>query len=383
MFFSYLKLNILRLLKLLPGVMVMCLLLLLAIGLMGTAILRGDASKEEKQKIVIGLVGDTKASYLGLGIDAISKLDSSRYAVDFVEMEKAEAEKKLKLGQITGYAVIPDGYVDGLNQGVYLPIDFYCCNNYGMASQLVGEFTDVLSRVMSESIAAVIATGEIAVTAGEDFGKVTDNMLFKHLGIILNREDLFLVNELGAGYNLSFFRYMPYALFVLFLLVVQMTFAPFYCNRRDSVSRLLASKALNYYYQILAEYVPVFCGVLIISFLAGIGGLAAGLLGPTIFVTLFPICFCISAVSFFMYEISRDFLSASLVQCMWAVLMGMLSGCFFPVERAPFFLYPAEAIKLLCMGAQGKFAFLACVSLLVTGTTFLLISVLIRGRKRV
>ena len=83
-FLSQLK----RIKRVLPAIMIMTLLLVGCILLIAGGMLQSDSSSEKKQKVQVGLVGDISGSYLGFGITALQHLDSSRFAIEFIEMEE-------------------------------------------------------------------------------------------------------------------------------------------------------------------------------------------------------------------------------------------------------------------------------------------------------
>ena len=84
---SYLLLQLKRGLKLMPQVLIVTLLLALCAVLAGLMLSDLDEADGAKQKIEIGVVGDTKDTYLNIGLYALEHLDSSRFSVRLQTME--------------------------------------------------------------------------------------------------------------------------------------------------------------------------------------------------------------------------------------------------------------------------------------------------------
>ena len=80
--------------------LVLSLILFAALGCIILTLTNADSKREDKQKITIGIVGDSSISYLGFGIQAIQTIDSSRFVVTLEEMEEEQARRLLKKGEI-------------------------------------------------------------------------------------------------------------------------------------------------------------------------------------------------------------------------------------------------------------------------------------------
>jgi len=116
-----------------------------------------DDSKEEEQKINVGIVGDPKDSYIGMGITALDRLDSSRYSIEFVKLSEKEAKQNLEKSQIAGYIIITDEFLEALGRGEHEKLKFVSRYNPGLADSILKEITDVVSVTLFNSERAIYA----------------------------------------------------------------------------------------------------------------------------------------------------------------------------------------------------------------------------------
>ena len=98
---KYLRLQIKRAFKIYPSILIITLLTLANIVLTTTVILHQNSNKGQT-KIQLGIVGDTSESYLGIGINALQSFDSSRFSINFIEMDEETAKKSLINREISG-----------------------------------------------------------------------------------------------------------------------------------------------------------------------------------------------------------------------------------------------------------------------------------------
>ena len=192
-FKAYVFLQLKRVYKMFPFVFCMTLLLMAAIGLLAFSMQRTDADSERKTKLRIALVGNVEESYLGFGITAIQKIDSSRYVIDLPTMTEEEAKKQLKQGKLTAYAVIPDGFIDSVNMGENKQIR-YAANNESTAigAIMIHELLDMISKAVTESQNAIYGTQHFLIEneMWDVYTEKVNELYLDLVAIILNRTDL-------------------------------------------------------------------------------------------------------------------------------------------------------------------------------------------------
>ena len=124
----YFTLVLRRAKKLYPQIMLITILLVLGLVLSCVLLINKNNSSESKQKICVGIVGDATDTHLGIGVDVLTKIDVSRFSIDFVNIDEETARRKLRRGEISGYLKIPDEFIDSVVHGENVPL-VYVTNN--------------------------------------------------------------------------------------------------------------------------------------------------------------------------------------------------------------------------------------------------------------
>ena len=114
---TYLNLQFKRAFKLYPSILLVTLIVVMAIAVAGIAILGSKKDDGSVVSVRTGVVGDVEGTYLGIGVEAIKKMDSSRFYIDLVNMTEEKAKKALENGEISGYVHIPDNFINDITTG--------------------------------------------------------------------------------------------------------------------------------------------------------------------------------------------------------------------------------------------------------------------------
>lgn len=405
-FGGYFLAQLKRIQKVFPFIFAMTLLLTGCLTLLAFSIQKADASSEKKQKVKIGLAGDTADSYLGFGILALQKLDVSRFAIDFLIMDEEEAKEKLAAGELSAYVVIPEGFVDALDRGEDVQITYETANdNAGVASVLMNELVSVLSDVVKESQKAIFGTWRILPEqdAETDYGAATDRLYLRFVEMFLNRTVFYRVILLGVSDNLSLKSYYFVGIMVLFMLLWGITCSSLFVKRDVSLARLLKARGQGIAGQVAAEYLAYFVLMAANMFLMILPVEAAFYLtglqipewegapvrGIILFlVKMLPAAAVLSGFQFFLYELISDMISGILLQFLAGISLAYLSGCIFPVSFFPesiqrlVYLLPSGAViryGTKCM--QGSFPAAESGIMLFYLLVFLGLAVTVRERR--
>ncbi|MGN0167982.1 MAG: ABC transporter permease [Acetatifactor sp.] len=342
-----------RIRKAFPSIITMTLLLTGCMALLASSLQQADAASEKKQKVKIGLAGDTANSYLGFGMMALQRLDSSRFAIEFIEMTEEEAKKELEAGEISGYAVIPEGFVEALDRGENVRITYATANDTaGIGAIIMNELVTVISDVVVESQNAIYGTWRLLAqqnTEG-DYGKITDQLYLRFVEMFLNRTVFYRVVLLGIADNLSMISYYFVGIMILFMLLWGITGSTLFVKRDVSLSKLLKAGGQSVVSQMAAEYLAYFTlmtvnmflmilPVEVICYLTGIQvpeWEAAPVRGIFLFlVKMLPVAALLAGLQFFLYELISDMISGILLQFLVGISLAYLSGCIFPVSFFP------------------------------------------------
>ena len=220
LFFSYFLLQLKRLLKSFPSIFFTTVLLVLAIGSLFVVQLKIDSKNPEKQKYNIGLVGDLDETYLGFGIDAIEKIDSSRFILDFLEMKEEEAQAAIRNNTISGYIRIPDEFVNSLVHGKDTHVTFVCASSQNtLGTEIIKELAQSVSKIVMESQAALYTAYRVNDAETEEtYEKDLKQLNIQYFDLILGRETIYQIETTGGRSGLSLAAYLFCSATIIFLL---------------------------------------------------------------------------------------------------------------------------------------------------------------------
>lgn len=349
----YLLAQMKRVKKALPAVLIMTLLLTGCIALISKVMLIADSSSEKKQKVQIGLVGDISGSYLGFGISALQHLDSSRFAIEFIEMEEEEARDRLNHGTLSAFVIVPEGFVEAAVRGENMPLTYVSTSgSLRLGSMIMNELVNTISSLLTESQNAIYGMQNYLVNNGmsDIYWQATDELYLRFLDFILGRTSVYELEIMGLSGNLSMIGYYLCGFTVLFLLLWGIAGSPLYIKKDHALPALLSSKGQNTLSQMAGEFVAYFV-LMATSFLLVIVlvAIAMGLTGFTLpeweregigilfgfYVKMLPVAAVICAMQLLLFELTSDMVSGILLQFLCALSLGYLSGCFYPISFFP------------------------------------------------
>lgn len=349
--FVYFGLQLKRAAKYFPFILALSLILCICLGAVLGAVVKLDSASEDKQKVTLGIVGDTEGSYLGFGISALQTLDSSRFVVEMVEMTEDEAKKKLENGEISAYAVIPEDFVDSAVSGEIKKIRYVTTDSaIGVTTVFMDEMLDAISVMLVESQKGVYGLQSAMWDKGYSAGNHMDKLASEYFSLILARAYISEQTELGISDELSFGGYMFCGILVFFVLLCGIPFCPVYIKKDVSLSRLMRASGRSVFSQVLGEYfsffffmfanlyiivcaLPLFAGDAL-SFIPELSGVDLVWAQKFAF-SLIPAVLLISALQFLVYEISSGLVGGVLAQFLGAIALAYVCGCLYPINFFP------------------------------------------------
>ena len=337
---KYYQLQCKRLMRYLPGVLLATLILLGGLFAAYRMLVSRNESDAKKQKMAIALCGDTGHPFLQMGITAITSFDSSQMALDVEEMDEAEAAKKLAAGDISAYAVIPEGFIEASFVGEILQIDFYSTNGAtGLVSIVKEELSRVISTLLIESQKGTFAVWDSLIDH-EMYSRAEgqmDEISIVYVDYILVRDRLYRVNELGIGDALGMEGYILCGLGVLFLLMLCLPFAAQMIPGDPALGRMLCSKRKPAWKQAIFDFLAygstLLCLFIIVVLLAII--FIPGVLTFSMVLRILPVLLFAAAFSFMIYSLSRDIIGGVMLQFFVSLILCFVSGCLYPVYFFP------------------------------------------------
>lgn len=403
-FWIFLELQIKRMFKAFPAVLLQTLFLSAGIVFLLYGLIQADAQDSDNQRIRLGIVGDTRDEYLGFGITALENLDSSRYTLELISFDKEEqAKEALGADQIRAYIVFPENFVDSIVRGENTPMTFcFKGGQVGIGAALVQELADSVSEVLVHSQAGIYTMQKFYISQNRPDSRSDEAELnIRYFDLILGRSRLFDLQLSGMGDGLSYEAYYICALLLFFLLVWGINGCHLLVHTELSVQRMLQGRGFGSGAQVLGEYLAWLLLFLVNYMLVGAG--LTAILGytkvsvepfPTIgsmaifLVRCLPVIICLSALQYFLYSLTESLTGGLLGQFLMAVGLGFLTGCFYPasffpetLRRISGILPTGQCLSYMELAIRQKGSAGKTAVLLVWAVFFMLLSLLSRQRK--
>ena len=400
-FYSQVK----RVVRFLPIILVISMVLCVLVSIIFSAMLSIDENKKDKQKFAIGVVGDTKESFLGIGISALENFDSSRFAIEFVELDEEKAKSSLQKGEISAYAVVPDDFVNSLVHGEIKKIKYYTTDDgVGISAVFEKEVTQVISNILVQSQKGVYGLADAMEDNGASYctGEKMNELCAEYFELIINRTSMGKNEYIGIADEVSMQGYFLCSIITLFVFLFGISCVSMYAKRDISLNRILNAKGQSGQRQIICEYFTYFLLVYLVVFVTSVcvvvlGGLKSlipeleymGMSEILLFtIRIIPVVAMISAFHFLLFEITRDIVTGVLLQFVASVSLTYISGCFYPiyffpeiVQRISTFLPAGLARSYLSESIVQKPITISFVFILIYFVLFLGVTILVRNRR--
>ncbi len=352
---KYFRLLLKRAFKIFPVILLVTVIVLGCLATAGGVLLQSTLTGEKQQKISIGVVGDLESSYLDIGLYALQNMDSSRFYVELVNLTEEEAKNALEERKIQGYILVPENYINNLYLGINTPAKYITLNGpKTLGAMFSEEIVTIVSELVVESQNGMYSMQDLSlVYDNEDYHDNTNSLMLSYMNFILNRTEMYEVNDLGIADSLSLGGYYVCGIVTLFLLLWGVSCNRLFSSRNLSYNRLLNSSGLSPASQILCEYsaYAAITTVMLLIF-AGIFGIVISfvklpvpeLLSVGVFdclwfvIRLIPATVMITLMQYTFYELIPNFIGALLAQFLSFLILGYLSGCLYPNFFFPDFL---------------------------------------------
>ena len=349
---SYFGLQLKRAARLLPRMLAVTLLLAVLSAMSALILARLNEDDPSRERVRIGVAGDSGEEILSQALDLLQSVDSSRFSVGFVRMEEAEGRQLLEKGELSGLVLFPDGFAQALQYGEHRPVT-YLTNTAG------SDVGSLMTRELVASISSLILETENAVYGAQalvqeqlpdrDPYRAGDQLVTRYASAILDRARLYALELPQAGDSLSLAASYLCGLSLVFVLLWSVSCSPFFSRRSRELGQVLSADGLGAAAQVFCEFLAFF--LLLLCALAAAGLLAFLLLGRfgvvipelqrtegsalSLLPALLPPALMLGAFQFLLYELSGSAVSGILLQFLSAVLQGYLSGCFYPSSFFP------------------------------------------------
>lgn len=333
-----------RLLRYFPGTVLVAVLLMLC--LLGAYSGLTAEPTEDEAFVKVAFTGETDHMFLQMGISAVSNFDTTRLAMQVIQMEEDEAREALEKGDISVYIVVPEGFMEAAMQGDLMPLHFVTtANSSSLVTIFKNEITSVVSKILVNSQKGVFAYSEVLGQEGfyKDRGAKMDLMSLEYVDHIITRDRVYTLEELGIGDKLPLQDYLMCGFTILLFMMICLPFGPMLISGDPSLGRVLKSRGIHPMMQLLAEFLSytLFLGAMFCLLVA----IAAPQLGfPSIgrwLPAILPVVLMVAAFSFMLYSCADHIISGMLMYFFSALAICFVSGCLYPV-----FFFPVTLQKL-------------------------------------
>ena len=349
--YGYLQLK--RTAKCLPFILLVTLILCLSLSVAMRGLVDTDSGKAENQKIKIGVVGEFADGYFEFGVSALQTMDSSRFAIELLELTEEEARRALAAGELVGFVLVPEGYIIDAETGEVEKLSFVT-NQTGIDifTLFKEEVLKLVGCLVVESQKGVYGMEDILVdfqVVGKDPLDHVTALTTGYVGVIFNRGNAIQTEVIGISDGLSFGGYLFSGITVLLLLLSGISCCPIFIRRDMALPKLLRASRYNGLWQVVGEYSAFFCAMLLNGLLLlfgvffGLGEsigsipeLAGGLAAYAVLaIKLLPVFLTITAMQFLLFELVDSVVSGVLLQFLSAMGLAYISGCLYPIGFFP------------------------------------------------
>lgn len=350
---KYLSMQIKRVCRAFPAILLTALILAGALGLLAYLQTVSASESEENQKITLALVGDTDDSYLGLGIDLLRAMDSSRFTCTLIEMSEEDAVDALERQEIYGYLRIPDNFIESVVYGENAKVTYVAgTSQYGIGVLLARELADCVSTLLTETQSGIYAFRSFSEQQGADGDLWSDiyDMNMRYFQYVLPRAELYDIDTPDSSPVISVQGYYVCAALLMFSLFLGASGGSLFIRGDYSLHRMLAVRGTGAVQQVLAEYVSC-CFLLFLNyvvmasafllFFTGEENLVPELEGASgIYLVRLVISFSLllpaaGALLYFLFQCARSLISGMILTFLCVIGLGYISGCFYPLSFFP------------------------------------------------
>ena len=328
-----------RLLRYLPGAFLVALLLMAGTALAFGALQESNL-RDNMQKASVAIVGDTDNEFLQMGLSTLKAFDSTRLSLELHYMQQDEAWRALSAGQIAGFVVIPEGFVEEAFRGNILQLEFVStAGATGLVSIFKEEITRSISDLLVSSQKGVFGMAEVMTDQGFSHrlsGKL-DEMSVLYLDYVFTRDRIFSLETLGVAGSADLTTYLLCGFTILLSMLVCLSFAPALTCKSSALGQALCARGRSAAGQSLCDLLAYGCMTALVLFPILIAATCLGgcQLSTHALLGFIPIWLVITCFSFMMCSLSSQLIGGVLLQFFCVLLLGFLSGCMYPLYFFP------------------------------------------------
>ena len=401
----YFGLQLKRLMKNFPFALTVVIVLFISLVIIFSSFVNMNEASDENQTFKIGISGDTDNQFFQIGKSALETFDSSRFSISFVELSELEAEKQLQKGEISAYAVMPEGFIEDALAGKVGKIKYVTSTgSVGLVSIFKNEITKVVQEILTCSQKGVFGLEEALVDNGQDdlVRKHINKINIEYIELIVSRGEMYTVEELGISDGLSLPQYLLCGITVLYVFIIGLPYVGGIVKKDLSLQKVISAKGYGFFKQLTSEtcayMVVLLCSVVaILSAVAIICVTYPSVLKNETLeildllkfaIQILPVVFLAASFCIMIFEFTDNIVSAVLLQFFLAVSLCYITGCLYPIYTFPVavqkmapFLPMGSARVYLQNCVAGEFSFASMIRVVLFAVLFFVVTLLVRKYK--
>lgn len=343
---SVIKIEIKRVLRFLPHIVVGALALCFIIGIISFSASKVLYEKKDKNKVNIAIAMPKDEQSAKILISIIKNMKSIKENCNFIEVDnEGEAYKKIENNEAYGAIIIPTNFVRDILEGTNTPATVMIPNKSSIESMLIKELIDGGTKTLACSQAGIYAIYyEYEQAYHERLTKaLQDNINIKYMDHTLQRENYFNHIKISATGELTAIEYYACAGLVLFMLLLGMSFSKYLSPSNKTFYEKLKPYGISEGIIAFARIISVFIVYVIIAFIAFVVYAAiCKYSGNDIrtfrlidYLSLLFVILCVSSFIVCIFTILESQISGTLLLFIISIAMNFISGGFIPTVFLP------------------------------------------------
>lgn len=343
---NLIKIEVKRVLRFLPHIVVGALALCFIIGVISFSASKALYDKKDKNKVTIALSMPDDEKSAKFMISIIKDMKSIKENCNFVQVNNREAAYKMvRDGEAYGAIIIPKHLVHDIMDGTNTPATVLLPNKSSIEDMLIKDLIDGGTKSLSSAQAGIYAiTYEYEDVYNKRLTKaLQDRINIKYFDHTLARESYFNHKEISVTGELTIIEYYICSGIVFFMLLLGMIFSKALSPSNNAFYEKLKSYRISSGIIMLTRIISVFVAYMIIA----IGGFCiyvgiSKYLGNDIvvfkirdYLLLIFVVLCVVSFIVCIFTITESQISGSLLLFISTLVMNFISGGFIPTVFLP------------------------------------------------
>lgn len=343
---NLIKIEIKRMLRFLPHIMVGALALCIIIGIISFSASKLLYEEKDKNKVNIALSMPKDEKSAKIMISILKDMKSIKENCNFIEVANEEtAYEVVEAGGAYGAIIIPKHFVNDILDGTNTPATVVLPDKSSIEAMLIKDLIDAGTKSLSSAQAGIYAiTYEYEEIFHERLTKeLQDSINIKYFNHTLARESYFKHKVISATGELTVFQYYICSGIVLFMLLLGMGFSKALSPNSSAFYEKLKSYRISKGIIILNQIISIFIVYIIVGFI--LFGLYIGISKYLRFeilsfkirdcILLIFVILCVASFIVSIFTIAESQISGSLLLFIITIIMNYISGGFIPTVFLP------------------------------------------------